>query len=84
MRPALTRKVTMPKNNRVKPKVRTGKRSAGSHERLVSGRRWVIDEMVEMGDAHILELARDYGYGGDDPRRAAVALRGWLYRVRAH
>ena len=36
MRAALTRKVTMQKNNRVKPKVRTGKRSAGSHERLVS------------------------------------------------
>ena len=44
-------------------------------------RRWLVDG-IEFPDHAIIELARDYGYGGDDPRRAAVALRAWHYKVK--
>lgn len=53
MRPALTRKVTMPKNNRVKPQGPNRARSAGSHERLVRRREeQALEALVALALRH--------------------------------
>lgn len=43
--------------------------------------RWLVDG-IEFPDHAIIELARDYGYSGDDPARAAVRLRACDYQVK--
>lgn len=48
----------------------------------VPNRIWLVDNLIEMPDHAIIEVAYDYGYAGENAEKAAALLRRWDYKVR--